>query len=65
MYEMQGPRQAGLEIPTDCPGRLIRWGNQRTTLRSSYHRSRTPAGIPVAQSPCFPGTNSLVHQGCP
>jgi len=29
--------------PADCPGRLIRWGNQRTTLRSSYHRSRTPA----------------------
>src|SRR6266571_945557 len=51
--------------PADCPGELIRWGNQRTTLRTSYHRSRTPAESPVARSPCRLGTNSLVLQGLP
>ena len=50
MYEMQGPRQAGQRYPADCPGGLVRRGNRRATRCPSYHRSRTPAGSPVARS---------------
>jgi len=56
MYEMQGPRLAVSGIPADCPGEPARRGNRRATPCPSYHRSRTPAGSLVTQSPSPPGT---------
>ncbi len=71
MYEMQGPRSAGQSKLADCPGELVRWGNQRSYAQSVHHRSRTPAvflaiqvsGRPKTRLPspsAFPGVASGV-----